>query len=111
MNPNGPDLPPRKAVRDKIPEIIRNSGEECQTKVLSDEDFYEVMKEKLTEEVEEYLADPCPEELADIIEVIYRLAAHEGISVEELEEVRLRKRKERGGFEGNVFLCSPGESE
>ena len=106
MNHDDLDLPPGKAVRDKIPDIILNSGQECKTEVLSEELFYEAMKEKLTEEVGEYLADPCPEELADIIEVVYRLAGYEGVRADELEEIRLRKRKERGGFDGNVFLCS-----
>jgi predicted house-cleaning noncanonical NTP pyrophosphatase (MazG superfamily) len=99
-------LPPGKAVRDRIPKIITNSGKECRIETLSEPLFYEAMKEKLTEEVGEYLSEPCPEELADIIEVVYRLAESEGITKEELEDIRLKKREIRGGFEKNIFLLN-----
>ena len=93
-----------KAIRDKIPEIIENDGHSCNVKIMSDEEFLIEIEKKLTEEVSEYQADKNPEELADILEVIYRIAKHRGISKEELENIRIKKAKERGGFDKNLFL-------
>lgn len=93
-----------KAIRDKIPEIIKKDGYSCNVKTMSNEDFLVEIEKKLSEEVTEYQNDKNPEELADILEVIYRIAQLRGISKEELEKIRIKKVKERGGFEDNLFL-------
>ena len=36
-----------KAVRDKIPDIIRASGSDCEVKVLSDEEFILFLEQKI----------------------------------------------------------------
>ena len=51
-----------------------------------------------------------PEELADILEVIYRIAKLRGISKEELEEIRIKKVEKRGGFDKNLFLIDTSKS-
>ena len=43
-------------------------------------------------------------ELADIVEVVYRITELKGVSLSELESIRLEKRMNRGGFEKNLFL-------
>ncbi len=93
-----------KAIRDKIPEIIKQSGGSYDIKTLSDEEFLVQIEKKLSEEVTEYQNDKNPEELADILEVIYRIAKLKGISKEDLEEIRIKKVEERGAFEKNLFL-------
>ncbi len=93
-----------KAIRDKVPEIIKKDGYSCNVKKLSDEQFLIEIEKKLSEEVAEYQNDKNPEELADILEVIYRIAKLKGISKEELENIRIKKVEERGGFEKNLFL-------
>jgi predicted house-cleaning noncanonical NTP pyrophosphatase (MazG superfamily) len=93
-----------KAIRDKIPEIIKKDGYSCNVKTLSDEEFLVEIEKKLSEEVAEYQNDKNPDELADILEVIYRIAQLKGISKEELEKIRVKKLEERGGFEENLFL-------
>ncbi len=93
-----------KAIRDKIPEIIEKDGYTCNIENLSDEEFLIQIEKKLSEEVVEYQKDRKPEELADILEVIYRIAKLRGISKEELEKIRIKKLEERGGFEKNLFL-------
>ena len=47
-----------------------------------------------------------PEELADILEVVHGLAACIGISINELEKIRLAKVKSNGGFEKGIFLVA-----
>ena len=93
-----------KAIRDKIPEIIQKDGHSCSVKTLTDEEFLVQLEKKLSEEVAEYQNDKNPEELADILEVIYRVAQLKGVSKEELEKIRIKKSEERGGFEKNLFL-------
>ena len=93
-----------KAIRDGIPEIMEQSGSKYNVKTLSDEEFLIQIEKKLSEEVVEYQNDKKPEELADILEVIYRIAHLRGISKEELEKIRIKKLEERGGFEKNLFL-------
>ena len=93
-----------KAIRDKIPEIIKKDGFSCNVKTLSDEEFLVEIEKKLSEEVAEYQSDKNPEELADIIEIIYRIAKLKGISKEELEKIRIKKVKDKGSFEKNLFL-------
>ncbi len=93
-----------KAIRDNIPEIIQKSGKSCNVKILPDEQFLVEIEKKLSEEIAEYQNDKKPEELADILEVIYRIAKLRGISKEELEKIRIKKLEERGGFEKNLFL-------
>ena len=54
-----------KAIRDNIPEIIKNSGNSSVVKNLSDEKFLVELEKKLKEEVEEYLENKSVEELTD----------------------------------------------
>ena len=98
-----------KAIRDKIPEIIQKDGFSCNIKNLSDKEFLVEIEKKLSEEVKEYQSDKNPEELADILEVIYAIAQLKGISKEELEKIRIKKLQDRGGFEKNLFLIDTSE--
>lgn len=93
-----------KAVRDKIPEIIEQSGGKYNVKTLSDEEFLVELDKKLNEELDEYQESKSVEELADIVEVIQKIANLRGTSLEEFERIRLEKVKKRGGFEKNLFL-------
>jgi predicted house-cleaning noncanonical NTP pyrophosphatase (MazG superfamily) len=99
-----------KAIRDKIPEIIQKDGHSCNVETLSDEEFLEQLEKKLSEEVTEYQNDKNPEELTDILEVIYRIAQLKGVSKDELEKIRIKKSEERGGFEKNLFLIDTSKS-
>ena len=93
-----------KAIRDKIPEIIEQDSHTCNIKTLSDEEFLIQIEKKFSEEVVEYQNNKKPEELADILEVIYKIAQLKGIPKEDLEKIRIKKLEERGGFEKNLFL-------
>ena len=54
--------------------------------------------------MEEYEISKSVVELADLMEVIYRIAELRNTSVDELESIRLDKRRNRGGFDDNLFL-------
>ena len=98
-------------MRDRIPEIIGQSGSEDTVNELSDLSFLPILEIKLKEEIEEYLESRESEELADLLEIIYRIAELRGSSKDELESTRLRKREEKGGFEKNLILINPFEEK
>lgn len=93
-----------KLVRDKIPEIIQSNGKIPHTHILSNESYLTELDKKLNEEGDEYQADKNLEELADMLEVMYAIVEARGYTIEELENVRLKKREMRGGFEDKIFL-------
>lgn len=93
-----------KLVRDKIPSIIELDGKTCVSEILSDADYIRFLDEKLNEECGEYQESKSPEELADILEVVYAIAATQGLSIVELEQLRREKTDKRGGFAQKILL-------
>ena len=96
-----------KLIRDKLPDIMRASGLRVFDRVLDDVEFLAALKTKLGEEAAEAVAAASAEELlgelADVMEVVLALTESEGFTMADLEEARLAKRGERGGFEGRVY--------
>lgn len=95
-----------KLVRDRIPDLIRSGGEVPHIRILDDEEYTLRLSRKLDEEVAEFHRDQNPEELADILEVVFALAANLGCSEEELLVLRRQKQEARGGFQDRIFLIS-----
>lgn len=93
-----------KLVRDKIPEIIINRGAIPVTHIAEDEEYRKKLRKKLVEESREYHKNGKVEELADILEVIYTICELKGIGIKDLEDIRMKKRVERGGFEKKIIL-------
>lgn len=93
-----------KLVRDRIPEIIKENGAECVTHVAKDEEYRRLLQHKLNEEVTEFLANPCAEEIADVLEVIEAIARVEGIMIDEIKREKLKKRVNRGSFNKRIVL-------
>lgn len=99
-----------KLVRDLIPDIIEASGKECRTRILSDEEYLEMLDKKLDEELSEYHLDQNIEELADLLELIRAAAIARGYTIEQLEAVRANKAKHRGSFDKKIFLIDVKEN-
>lgn len=93
-----------KLVRDKIPQIIEQAGKTCVCETLSDEQYIQMLNEKLLEEVKEYLESGTVEELADIDEVMHAILAFKDVSIEEFQKIRLDKLNARGGFLNKILL-------
>jgi len=97
-----------KLVRDRIPEIIENSGKKANYRVLSEEEYKQALKDKLLEEVNEFLAaetEPeIQEELADINEVLE--AIHRNFITKPTPHLQLNKFHKKGGFNKRYFLES-----
>lgn len=95
-----------KLVRDKIPDIIKADGKECEVEIVSAKEKYILLENKLKEEVNEFLEDKNLEELADVMEVLFGLADSLGYTEEDLLNTRDKKKEERGGFKEGIVLKS-----
>ena len=93
-----------KLVRDKIPEIISADGKTAKTIKIGGFELKQALVRKLTEEGEEYLESLDSGEIADLMEILHGLMEAEGISYEEVERLRLEKKKKCGGFSKGIFL-------
>lgn len=98
-----------KLIRDKIPEIIKSTGKQCNYRILNRTEYDHQLSNKLKEELEEFLtatSEKKLEEIADLVEVIHAIVEHEGFSVDEFDKIRLAKKEERGGFKERLYLES-----
>ena len=93
-----------KLVRDRIIDIIRENGEKPIYHTLSDEEYLNELHKKVFEEANELIEADDPAEMADLLEVLYAIAKHRNIDMEEVEKIRLSKREKRGGFDGKIYL-------
>lgn len=93
-----------KLVRDKIPEIIENSGETPVTRNIGGHELLLALLTKLVEESVEMQEGPNIEERADIEEVLRAIDKAMGFSPEQIEAARAAKAEQRGGFEQGIFL-------
>lgn len=96
-----------KLIRDKIPEIIESNGKTCIVEIASDEEYVQKLIEKLQEEVQEFVENPCLEELADIQEVVHSL--EHATSWGSLILAQLDKRCDRGSFKKKLILKEVSE--
>jgi predicted house-cleaning noncanonical NTP pyrophosphatase (MazG superfamily) len=93
-----------KLVRDKIPEYIKSKGEIAIIHIADDKEYWEKLKEKLQEEVKEFLESETIEEIADIQEVLEAICKYKKFNKKKLEAVKAKKLKERGGFKKRIIL-------
>ncbi|MFA6131084.1 MAG: nucleoside triphosphate pyrophosphohydrolase [Patescibacteria group bacterium] len=93
-----------KLVRDKIPEIIKRKGEACEMHIASAKEFDVKLKEKLLEEVSEYLENETIEEMADIYEVLEAICARKKFEKRTVLSMKRKKQKERGAFTKRIIL-------
>lgn len=93
-----------KLVRDYIPDQIVKNNLSVMYSFAGERDYKLYLERKLVEEVTEYLESNSPEELADILEVIFSLAKEQGLSERALMKIRKAKAKRAGAFENKIIL-------
>jgi predicted house-cleaning noncanonical NTP pyrophosphatase (MazG superfamily) len=93
-----------KLVRDKIPEVIRENGQIPVTHIANNEEYWEKLKEKLTEEVNEFLEDNKSGEIVDILEVIDAICEHKKFDKNEIEKLKKQKAEKKGKFYNKIIL-------
>jgi predicted house-cleaning noncanonical NTP pyrophosphatase (MazG superfamily) len=93
-----------KLVRDKIPEYIKSKGGVPITHIADDKEYWQKLKEKLLEEINEFKEDESLEEFADLLEVIDAMIDYKKFDRNELKNVRAKKAGERGKFKDKIIL-------
>ena len=96
-----------KLVRDRIPEIIRKEGRQCEITIMSEEEYRKTLLEKLVEEAKEVTEgnpDTWVTEIADLYEVIETLITVFNIDRQLVLAEQKKRRAERGGFEKRIRL-------
>lgn len=101
-----------KLVRDYFPELMKEKGREIEFDVLDSKQFSEKLMEKFNEEVEKFRhagTDRLLSEIVDLLEVIYAIAEHRGITESEVEFMRQLKKNRSGGFRKKIMLKTISE--
>ena len=93
-----------KLVRDKIPQYIISKGGKPISHVADDAEYWQKLKEKLSEEVAEFYKDENMEELADLMEVIDAIMDFKQFDHEEIKKIKEKKAEERGRFKEKIIL-------
>ena len=99
-----------KLVRDKIPEYIISKGGKPVIHIEDDKEYWQKLKEKLQEEVREFIEAESIEEMADVMEIIDAIldftprGTGKKFDKEELEKVKNKKAEESGKFKNKIIL-------
>lgn len=94
-----------KLVRDKIPQIIEEDGKKCICHRTDGSVLRNYAKRKLREEIEEFLADPCPEEAGDVMEIFHFICDLYEIKDSQVMASSTAKRVTKGGFNDGTVLA------
>jgi predicted house-cleaning noncanonical NTP pyrophosphatase (MazG superfamily) len=97
-----------KLVRDRVPDIIRESGRIPRVASLSAVAFRRALIDKLREEVTElgaaHTTESLLEEAADVLEVLTAIAVEHGADLATIVDIARAKRDERGSFDLRLWL-------
>lgn len=93
-----------KLVRDRIPELIRESGRQYTSRVLQDEEYYQALINKVIEEMEDYRKSGDEEELADVYEALDCLMRFKNYEPLHMDYLKLMRREARGSFVDRILL-------
>lgn len=93
-----------KLVRDKIPDILRNNGMKPKIHIANDPEYFEALKNKLKEEVDEFFRESNEEEIVDILEVIDAIINYKNFKKKDLEFIKVNKSNNKGKFNSKIIL-------
>jgi len=94
-----------KLIRDRIPQIIKDAGGTGQRYHVADHDEYiQRLFEKMREELDEFVEDPCLEEAADMYEVFMTILREYRLDFADVVFKAYDKKEERGGFQERIVL-------
>jgi len=93
-----------KLVRDRVPELIEESGRKQVSRTLNEDEYEQALMDKIVEEIEEYRVSKNEEEIADIYEVLDCLVKLKDYEPMHIDYLRLIKREARGSFHKRILL-------
>ena len=95
-------------IRDRVPELILESGGRAVTRVLSQQEFVQALKAKLVEEADAASHAATPLELAleigDVLEVMDALIRAQGFQHSEIDAYRHERAASHGTFKHRLLL-------
>jgi predicted house-cleaning noncanonical NTP pyrophosphatase (MazG superfamily) len=100
-----------KLVRDKIPEIIKNSGRSCEYKILGESEVKNALKEKLIEKADVFSKRPSEDELSDIYELLSAIVETYEYEPLHIDYLKLQNKENKGSYSEKVYLISVDDGE
>ena len=94
----------KKLVRDKIPIILEKKGIEYKIHIADKKEYWQKLKEKLLEEINEFSKSESAGEFIDILEVMDAVKDYKRFDKRKLEVIKRKKVRERGGFKKRIIL-------
>lgn len=96
-----------KLARNKACSILNQLGFDVYQRTLSPDEYRHQLGQKLLEEAQEVVDSrnnqEMAEEMSDLLEVLYTLMVEHHISLTTVEELRQKKRQERGSFDQRCY--------
>lgn len=100
-----------KLVRDKIPQIIKESGRVCEYKVLGDSEIKDALKEKLIEKAQIFSNKPSEDELSDIYELLNAIVETYDYEPLHIDYLKLQNKESKGTYSHRVYLISVDDGQ
>jgi len=104
-----------KLWRDKAVGLLENTGSKIYWERLDDAEYNKQLRLKILEEAQEVASAASREdlisELADVVEVIQAMCSVNNVSWDDIVAAQDKKRSERGGFEGRMFITKAAHLE
>jgi predicted house-cleaning noncanonical NTP pyrophosphatase (MazG superfamily) len=100
-----------KLVRDRIPQLAAANRQPGAWHQAGPEEYGRRLRDKLLEEAQEVAAAASPaallEELGNVLQVLYALAAHAGLEPAAIECARARKARTHGSYRRRLIWHQP----
>ena len=93
-----------KLVRDKIPQLIEESGRSYTSRRLSEQEYFDSLIDKVIEEIEEFRNSVNEEEIADVYEALDCLVQLKEYEPMHIDYLKLIRREARGSFKDRILL-------
>jgi predicted house-cleaning noncanonical NTP pyrophosphatase (MazG superfamily) len=94
-----------KLVRDKVIDNLKAQGIPFKAHAIEDQnEYWQKLKAKLREEVDEFVEEETEEEIADILEVIEAICKEKGFNMVDIEHIKAKRAEEKGKFNLRINL-------
>lgn len=104
-----------KLCRDKIPQIIKDKGFDCEVRVVDHDEYKREIIRKVTEEASGVVNQTDPErlhkELADLYITLEAVKKEFGISDDEVEAAIQESLDKKGGYDERLYLSWSSDTE
>jgi predicted house-cleaning noncanonical NTP pyrophosphatase (MazG superfamily) len=94
----------KKLVRDKIPQLIEESGRSQTSRIMSEKEYHDALIDKIVEEMEEFRQTDNEEEIADVYEALDCLVKLKDYEPMRIDYLRMKKREQQGSYNDRILL-------